>query len=241
MLRREDILEEIRKAAKENGGIPLGFKRFEDKTGISNPDWRRYWARFGDAQREAGFEPNILNSAYSDEHIFEKFITLTRELGKLPVRGELTLKRYNDPSFPNPKTFFRLGSTKERFLSKLLKYSESKGYKDVIELCNAALKKETIEEGQDDVTGSEVIGSVYLAKSGKYYKIGRTNSMNRRHHEITILLPENLILIHEIKTDDPSGIEAYWHRRFELKRKNGEWFDLNHSDVKAFRRWKRIA
>lgn len=241
MISKEDILEEIRKTTKENGGIPLGVDRFRDKTGITQTEWGKFWPRLGDAQREAGFEANIFNTAgYEKEYLYEKFIVLIRELKKWPVRGDQRVKRANDSNFPSDYSFYRLG-TKQKLASKLLEYAQKKKYIDIVEICNTVLKEfDNKDESVEEQTRNEFISSVYLAKSGRYYKIGRTNSMGRRHHEINILLPENFTLVHEVRTDDPSGIEAYWHRRFESKRKNGEWFDLSSSDVKAFKRWKRI-
>jgi hypothetical protein len=98
--------------------------------------------------------------------------------------------------------------------------------------------KESSSISELDVPSEDQPGFVYLLKSGRFYKFGRTNAVGRRERELAIQLPEKAALVHEITTDDAPGIEEYWHKRFAACRKNGEWFELSAREITAFKRRK---
>ncbi|MEW5949739.1 MAG: GIY-YIG nuclease family protein [Thermodesulfobacteriota bacterium] len=235
---KEHIITEIKRTAETNGGVPLGTERFFAETGIRRSDWYgKYWARWGDALIEAGYEPNKLQGAYEDEWIIEKLVSVTRELGRFPTTGDLRLKARQEKDFPSHNVFSRVGN-KAELIKKTIEYCTNRdGFEDVLNICQA-LRVDTRFESNISEQGQTDLGYVYLMKSGKYYKIGRTSALGRREYELGIQLPDKVTTVHTIKTDDPPGIEAYWHRRFQDRRKNGEWFELTSEDVKAFKRRK---
>ncbi len=236
---KQEIIKEIRRTANENGGVPLGKGRFEKETGIKPYDWGKYWAKFGDALVEAGFKPNTLQGSYDTEFILQKYVGLIKELGRFPTSGDLSVKSHSDPEFPSKNTMRKLGDIKTT-ATKILEFARTKEYSDVVKLCEETIEKHKITKKADVSNVNVNTGEVYLFKSGRYYKIGKTNDTVRRGKELRIQLPEKCVLIHSIRTDDPSGVEAYWHKRFESKRMQGEWFDLNSSEIKSFQLWRKI-
>jgi hypothetical protein len=238
-MNKRHILDEIRRTAEANGGVPLGRQRFLAETGIRESDWSgRFWTRWSDAVREAGYEPNVKQAAFEKDHLLEKLALFVRELGHYPVVAELRMKARTDPDFPSKNVFSRFGG-KAQIASALLGWcARSPGWDDVQAICAPlATPAEAVGEVVDEES-SLPIGYVYLLKSGRYYKIGRSNAPGRREYELAIQLPERVVTVHTIKTDDPPGIERYWHERFAERRKNGEWFELRREDVSAFRRRK---
>ena len=248
---KQRVLSEIRRTAEANDGVPLGTARFLQETGIKVTDWQgKIWARWGDALLEAGFRPNQLQTAFDDDTLIEKFIGLMRELGRFPVSNEVRMKARSDDGFPWHNTFARFGP-KQKFAAKILEYCQQhNGYEDVMVLCASVAaqpaKKQRGEEVDDgrarESDGRTVEGYVYMAllKLGRErrYKIGKAVLVERRTDQISIQLPENLQLIHKISTDDAYGIEKYWHKRFEAKNTQGEWFSLSRFDIDAFKKRK---
>lgn len=179
-----------------------------------------------------------MHGAYGTPHLLEKLARLAQELGRIPTANDLRLKDRTDDSYPNAKVFQRLGP-KVEVVRQLLAYCQVHP-----EFGDIALWCQQYASRHDTPTvGDAKLGYVYLLRHGtrREYKIGRTNNPIRREGEIGVELPLRLEPIHVITTDGPAGVEAYWHRRFAEKRLKNEWFALSPEDVRAFKRWRRIA
>ena len=117
-------------------------------------------------------------------------------------------------------------------------------YDDIVKLLEPLVELTVSGDSSSD-SGSKddkpSYGFVYLVKGHPgEYKIGRTTLADRRLSELGATASIKQELIHEIKTDDPVGVEVYSHNRFKDQRMRGEWFHLSPDDVKAFKRWRRL-
>jgi hypothetical protein len=235
---KDEILDTIR-ALTAAHGKPPGAKMMHSEADIKPSDWAgRYWARWSDALREAGFAPNSWKYRYDETYMLERFARLIRDMGRVPTMPEYELKRRTDRSLPSGKTYGVHFGSKEALLVKVREYCKTRrALRRVVTLCGpptAAPPSPAPSESPDRD------GYVYLLRSGRNYKIGRTKNLERRTGELAVQLPDKALRVHVIKTDDPKGVENYWHRRFAARRKNGEFFGLRAEDVRAFKRWRRI-
>jgi hypothetical protein len=240
-MNKEYIINEIKRTATENGGIPIGRDKFEKQVGIKINDWYgKYWTKWSDAIKEAGYEPNIFfNVSYNEELLLNKLADYVRDIQKFPTIAELKIKSFRDKEFPSIDTFRRNLGNKSGMINKIIEFCNSHTeYSDILDICLSISTSNSNEENYEIESDKIEFGFVYLIQSGKYYKVGRSNSADRRTYELKIQLPEKSKLIHQIRTDDPIGIETYWHKRFTDKRKNGEWFELSRQDINAFKRRK---
>lgn len=235
MSHREEIINAIQRLAAANGQAP-GRQAFEAATGIKQSSWSGiYWARWGDALVEAGLTPNSLRTKADTELLLRKIAEAFRHFRRVPTLTELRMYRRLDGAFPAHSTLSNHFPTKDGMIEALRNWTADKAdFGDVAGM----LPEVGPKPAPPRVTTKAVDGYVYLIKSGNFYKVGRSDDAERRFKQISIALPDKAELFHTITTDDPTGIEAYWHRRFAERRANGEWFKLTTADIAAFRRRK---
>lgn len=226
------ILSEIRRLSDLNGGVAPGQGAFAKATGITPGKWRGVlWLRWSDALSEAGLDAQQWNGKFDSDDVLRSIAELTLELRRLPTKAEIKMRRTTHRDFPSHSTVYNHFRTNADLIAAMADLASS----DEVWSDLSGLLPTKITTSSPPRTKAKE-GFVYLLKSGQHYKVGRSDNVERRLREVKVSLPEAVTLIHAIRTDDPVGIEAYWHRRFADKRANGEWFSLTGDDVRAFQR-----
>jgi hypothetical protein len=238
MMTKESILSEIRRLAKERDGR-VGLKAFLKATGIPEKQiLGRHWATWNEAVKDAGLETaSFMRPRSSEASVLEAITQLVARLQKWPTENEFSLARRSDSSFPSLKVIRRLraeGTLPAKLLAHCADRQELGSAREI-----AARQASSASKEGTPYERAPIQGYVYMLRSGRSYKIGRSNSPARRHREVRLDLPDRTDLVHSIETDDPNGIEAYWHRRFESKRiRDTEFFKLDATDIAGFKRRK---
>lgn len=242
-IEKENIIRAIRAIATASGGVPPGERKFTSETGMGPHVWRyRLWKTWSDALADAGFSPLEWGGRHDDTALLGQVAGLGQRLGRFPNSSDIQFEAANNPTFPSYNTIKRRWKMVE-LASAVREFAVDQDDKTTIAHCDQFLASARKSPDQPAVASGEngQLGYVYLMSYGKDYKIGRTSSPSRRARQVRIELPDETVLVHAILTDDPTGIEAYWHRRFSDKRGSGEWFRLSPDDIRAFRRWTKIA
>ncbi len=236
---KQDILLKIRQVAADNGGKPPGVARFEAATGVKRHEWQgKIWRNWSDAVVEAGFAPNELQGAWAETDMLRIIADIAKGLGRFPTTSDLKYELHQRPNSPDAKTVLARWNMSALAVA-LADYADQRGEHGVAAQARAYTPRQRSRDDDAETTDS-ALGYVYMQRHGADYKIGFTTSLNRRGRQIQIELPQEIELVHSILTDDPAGVEAYWHKRFNAKRTRGEWFKLAKTDVTAFKRWSKI-
>jgi Meiotically up-regulated gene 113 len=232
-----DITRRIAELARERGGH-ISFHAFLDSTGVSRSwlrgqPWFRSW---NELLNKLDLKTKSFGVSRIPSTAVAKSITnLIMRIERWPTDDDIRQERFNDPLFPSINVVRPIRKTGE--LARLIVAigDSDPAYRKASNI--ARQQVQNISTEVHTLPDEKIRGYVYLLRSGRRYKIGKSNDPSRRYREVKLELPDETIQDHTIATDDPSGIEAYWHKRFASKRiRNTEFFNLDAADVRAFKR-----
>ena len=236
------VVNRIRELTESNGG-QVSFRCFVHETGIPGQRLRRQeWFQGWNALlEELGINTSsFLKSRIPDASVAAAVARLIERIGRWPTEDEFVREKKVDPSFPSVSIIRRL-KKEGKLLNLLQNYCDGDASLAAVE--RVVAEQSAVQSGSEPSTENNIAqldriqGYVYMLRYGRKYKIGYTVTPVRRFRDVRIELPGETTQVHAIATDDPKGIEDYWHRRFSAKRiRKTEWFELNADDVRVFKR-----
>ena len=207
---KDAVMQRVRALATERGGH-VSFNVFVVETGI-NGQWLRgqvWWTGWNSLLTEIGIKTREFSVPRTPvARIVEAVAGLIEREERWPTQDDLRRERVRDCSFPSLKVIKPI--LKSGALAKLIvELAATSGQFTAASLI--ARKYQPADESFVDVgLGEKVKGYVYLLRSGRSYKIGKSNDPSRRYREVRLELPDETHQVQTIPTDDPTGIESYW-------------------------------
>src|SRR5205085_1814587 len=116
---------------------------------------------------------------------------LVSRLGRWPTEAELRLAKRSDPGVPAVKVVRRLEADAD-FMASLREHCARTPALVHVEGIIADRHR---KHRAAAIPAVATAGYVYMMRSGKRYKIGRTSSPTRRHREVRLDLPERTDLV----------------------------------------------
>lgn len=235
----EQIIVKLQVAVNRNGGQPPSLRSFFQAADLNQRDLiRAGWPTYGALLKSQRFQPAEMKRGYTDDAVFRLLAELAIRLGHFPTQSEREVERHRNPAFPSSEAYIRRGrgATLEHALRAWCESTNS--FPDLVP---------KLKQGADAAKVSKPIvkGYVYMLRdgsSGRRVKIGKESVEGARQTAAATWL-ENPKAIHRVATDDPDGVERYWHEHFKRAGKHvvRELFDLLPSDIAAFKAWKKIV
>ena len=137
---RAAILTAIRRITAANGGIPPGVRRFGHLSGFRYR-WQKYWLRWSDAVREAGFTPNSIQPRLEDSKMLEAAAALARELGRVPGFDDITRYKRLGRELPAHTSYIAHFGGKHGLLAKLKRWTDQDAERADVAAMIAKLKQ----------------------------------------------------------------------------------------------------
>ena len=230
-----ELVEITKNLARKIGRTP-SRKQIEEAMGT---DYAYYGYNISEFQEHCGLRPNKPGNdqkIQDEELLKDLYDTYLRE-GEIP--HQIRLRKWIRDGKIKHHTLESRFNGMFGIQKALHQYAVNKGDANILSMPGWKISFDDV--GSDNST-IDRIRYVYLMRHGNRneYKIGKTYNPIKREGQIRLELPNAVEPIHYIETDDPSGIELYWHRRFGDKNTNGEWFILSQNDVNSFKKWKKI-